>query len=106
VSEFVAKITLSNAEGNSFLEGELTRQTVMQISKKSIKQLLAQQSSIVDLEKVSRIDTAGLAWLFYLLEQANASRCQLTFSNIPAKLTKLISLSGVEGFLPLHVTNN
>ena len=102
----MSEITLNIAEGNSVLVGELTRQTVMQISKKNIKQLITQQSSIVDLQQVSRIDTAGLAWLFYLVEQAYSTRCQLSFSNVPAKLTKLISLSGVEGFLPLHVTNN
>ncbi|MDO6486428.1 STAS domain-containing protein [Colwellia sp. 4_MG-2023] len=95
------KITLNVTEDNGVLVGELTRQTVMQISKKSIKQIITQQSLVIDLQQVTRIDTAGLAWLFYLLEQANSSRCQLSFSNIPTKLKNLISLSGVEGFLPL-----
>ncbi|WP_159817597.1 STAS domain-containing protein [Colwellia sp. 20A7] len=101
-TEFVDKITLNITKDNGVLVGELTRQTVMQISKKSIKQIITQQSSVIDLQQVTRIDTAGLAWLFYLLEQANSSRCQLSFSNIPEKLNKLISLSGVEGFLPLN----
>lgn len=102
MTKLVNKITLNITEKNSVLAGELTRQTVMQISKKNIKQLVAQQSIIVDLQQVTRIDTAGLAWLFYLLEQASSASCQLSFSNVPAKLTKLISLSGVEGFLPIH----
>jgi len=101
VTKFVEKITLNITENNSVLAGELTRQTLMQISKKSIKQLVAQQSLILDLQQVTRIDTAGLAWLFYVLEQASAASCQLSFSNVPAKLNKLISLSGVEGFLPI-----
>jgi len=98
----VVKITLNVAEGNSALIGELTRQTIMQITNKSIKQLTSQQSSIVDLIKVTRIDTAGLAWIFFLLEQANSANCQLSFSNVPTNLKKLISLSGVGGFLPLY----
>jgi len=102
VTEFVANITLNMAEGNNSLVGELTRHTVMKISKKNIKQLISQQSLVVDLQQVTRIDTTGLAWLFSLLEQANSSNCQLSFSNIPVKLNKLISLSGVEGFLPIH----
>ena len=102
MTELVANITLSMTESNNSLVGELTRHTVMKISKKSIKQLISQQSLVVDLQQVTRIDTTGLAWLFSLLEQANASNCQLSFSNIPAKLNKLISLSGVEGFLPVH----
>ncbi len=96
------KITLTITDNNSVLSGELTRQTVMQISKKSIKQLVAQQSLILDLQQITRIDTAGLAWLFYLLEKASSANCQLSFSNVPVKLNKLISLSGVEGFLPIH----
>jgi len=98
----MANITLNNTEGKSLLVGELTRHTVMQLSKKSIKQLTTQQSTIIDLQQVTRIDTAGLAWFFSLLEQANSNNCQLSFSNIPAKLNKLISLSGVDDFLPVH----
>jgi phospholipid transport system transporter-binding protein len=97
----VENITLNFAGNMNVLVGELTRKTVMQIPKKTINQIISQQSSIIDLQQVIHIDTAGLAWLFYLLEQANSSNCQLFFSNIPAKLNKLISLSGVEGFLPL-----
>lgn len=100
--EPVKSITLTFNDDNNLLIGELTRHTVMQISKKDINQLVGNQCSIVNLQQVTRIDTAGLAWLFYLLEQASHNNCQLTFSNIPAKLHKLISLSGVDGFLPIH----
>jgi len=101
VIEFVDKITLNIAKNNVEIAGELTRQTVMQIPKTTIKQIVTQQCSVLDLQQVTRIDTAGLAWLFYLLEQARSNSCQLSFSNVPAKLNKLISLSGVEGFLPI-----
>ena len=53
------------------LSGEVTRHSIMQITKKSIKELFSPSSTTVDLAQVTRIDTAGLAWLFYLLEQAN-----------------------------------
>lgn len=102
MTELVETITLNIDGDNNLLIGELTRHTVMQISKKNIKRLVAKKFSIVNLQQVTRIDTAGLAWLFYLLEQANCTNCQLSFSNVPAKLHKLISLSGVEGFLPVH----
>ncbi len=102
MTELVIKITLNVAEGNNSLVGELTRHTIMQISKNNIKQLTSQQCATVNLSQVTRIDTAGLAWIFFLLEQANSVSCQLSFSNIPTKLNKLISLSGVDGFLPVH----
>ena len=94
-------VSLKISSDVSKVTGELTRQTVIQISKKSIKQLISQSRSILNLQEISHIDTAGLAWLFSVLEQANKAGCQLTFSHIPAKLTKLISLSGVDGFLPI-----
>jgi len=102
LSELVAKLALNIVENNNSLAGELTRHTVMQISKRSIKQLVSQQSVVVNLQQVTRIDTTGLAWIFSLLEQANITSCNISFSNVPDKLNKLISLSGVEGFLPIH----
>ncbi|WP_114327477.1 STAS domain-containing protein [Candidatus Colwellia aromaticivorans] len=84
------------------LSGELTRHSIMQITKESIKALFLPSSTTLDLAQITRIDTAGLAWLFYLLEQANIEGCQLSFVNIPTKLDKLIRLSGVEGFLPVQ----
>lgn len=101
MTNIVEVISFSFSESKCKLVGELTRQAIMKIPKKSFKQILAAQSLVLDLQDVSRVDTAGLAWLFYLLEQASGTRCQLSFSNIPDKLNKLISLSGVEGFLPI-----
>lgn len=95
------KITLSITENNVLFAGELTRQTVMTIPKKSMAHIVNQQRINLDLQQVTQVDTAGLAWLFYLLEQASKTSCQITFSSVPSKLDKLISLSGVDGFLPI-----
>lgn len=97
----MAKITLNIATSAAELVGELTRHSIMQITNKSIKELFKPSSTILDLAKLTHADTAGLAWLFYLLERAEKDNCQLTFVNIPTKLDKLIRLSGVEGFLPV-----
>ncbi len=97
MAEIILNITTTAIE----FSGELTRHSIMQITKKSIKKLFLPSSVTLDLAKITRIDTAGLAWLFYLLEQANIDNCQLSFANIPTKLDKLIRLSGVEGFLPV-----
>lgn len=101
MSELTPKIVLNITAELVELSGELTRHTIMKITKKSIQQLFLPSSTILDLTNITRIDTAGLAWLFYLLEQASLANCQLSFANIPTKLDKLISLSGVEGFLPV-----
>lgn len=98
----MAKIILNITTTAIEFSGELTRHSITQITKKSIKALFLPPSVTLDLAEITRIDTAGLAWLFYLLEQASIDNCQLSFANIPTKLDKLIRLSGVEGFLPVE----
>lgn len=97
----MAIISLNITASPVELSGELTRHSIMQISKNSINKLFLSSSTTLDLAQITRVDTAGLAWLFYLVEQASISDCELAFINIPTKLNNLISLSGVEGFLPV-----
>lgn len=93
-----ANIVLNH--GTLAITGELTRHSVAHIKSKEYALWFEHGAIKVDLSQVSKADTAGLAWLFYLLEQASNNTCQLSFSNIPEKLTKLITLSGVNGLLP------
>lgn len=93
-------ISVSLNQDVAVLQGELTRHTLTKIPKKVVKSLFTQPSIMIDLQQVSKIDTAGLAWLFYILEQAQSANCQLRFANLPSKLDNLINLSGVNGFLP------
>jgi phospholipid transport system transporter-binding protein len=94
-----ANIVLNH--GTLTISGELSRHSVADIKSNEYQNWLAHGAINVDLSKISKADTAGLAWLFYLLEQAEKYSCHLSFSNIPEKLTKLITLSGVDGLLPL-----
>lgn len=97
----MTSITFAVNGSDANLSGELTRQTVMQVSKKDLASLYRNESAKVDFSRVSHVDTAGLAWLFLLLEQAASHNCQLTFQGLPKKLDKLIELSGVQGLLPV-----
>ncbi|MBU2870271.1 STAS domain-containing protein [Colwellia sp. E2M01] len=83
------------------IDGELSRFSVAEFNVNEYVNWFAHSAVKIDLSQVSKADTAGLAWLFYLLEQAEHHACQLSFSNVPEKLTKLITLSGVDGLLPI-----
>lgn len=83
------------------LAGELTRHSIVKIPSSFVPQILLNKNIILDLSKITQIDTAGLAWLLHLVEQAENSDCQLQFSHLPIRLEKLIELSGVNGILPL-----
>ncbi len=95
----IAKIALNH--GTLVINGELTRQSVSNIKNKQYALWFEHSAVKVDLKQVGKVDTAGLAWLFYLFEQGVRYSCQLTYCNLPTKLTKLITLSGVDGLLPL-----
>ncbi len=94
-----AKVALNH--GTLTISGELSRHSVSDIKDGGYENWFAHGAINVDLSNISKVDTAGLAWLFYLLEQAQRYSCHLSFSNIPEKLTKLITLSGVDGLLPI-----
>lgn len=83
------------------ISGELSRHSVAKIKNDAYVDWFEHGAVKVDLKQVSKADTAGLAWLFYLLEQASYYACELSFSNIPDNLSKLITLSGVDGLLPI-----
>jgi len=98
----VSKANIVLNHGTLIITGELTRHSVAKVKNNEYANWLGLGAVNVDLTQVSKVDTAGLAWLFYLLEQALHYSCQLSFSNIPEKLTKLIALSGVDGLLPVN----
>lgn len=54
----------------------------------------------VDLSKVERADTSGLAWLLNLVKDLSKTQVEVRFSNIPDKLMNLAALSGAEVLLP------
>lgn len=83
------------------LTGELTRKTVNFAFEKQSAQLITKQIASLNLKAVSKVDTAGLAWLLLILEQANLKMHKIHFTNIPQELIKLAKLSAVDTFFPI-----
>ncbi|MDG1750723.1 MAG: STAS domain-containing protein [Thalassotalea sp.] len=83
------------------LTGELTRKTVNSTFEKKAAHLISKEITLLDLSAVSRVDTAGLAWLLLVLEQAKKQHQDIHFINIPQELIKLAKLSAVDTFLPI-----
>ena len=81
-----------------FPVGELTRDNVMTIKKSQYQQLLSSDMQL-DMTKTSKVDTAGLAWLFLVKEQAAKSGGNVKVINAPDDLHKLAKLSGVAAML-------
>lgn len=83
------------------IKGELIREFISQKIIDQANRLLSTQTITVDLSQVSKVDTAGLAFLLLLLEDAKKSNIQLVFQHLPNDLLKLAKLSAVDSFLPV-----
>ncbi len=97
----MADIALTFSGQDASLVGELTRHTVPSLSGKAAGKLFTSHLVVVNMTKVVKVDSAGLAWLLAQVEIAEAKACQLRFAHLPSELIKLARLSAVEHFLPI-----
>jgi phospholipid transport system transporter-binding protein len=98
----VASIKLVEVTRDSIqLLGELSRHTVMSFSHQQLKTLLQSAKLQIDLSGLTKVDTAGLAWLLQMVETAAKRGCALQLTHLPPDLVKLAMLSGVTNFLPI-----
>lgn len=94
------KLNIILNHGSLLISGELSRFTVDEISDEVFSDWFSHSAIDVNLHDLSKVDTAGLAWLLYILEQAKGFNCHLSFSHIPLQLEKQIILSGINDFFP------
>ncbi|MEW6997647.1 lipid asymmetry maintenance protein MlaB [Colwelliaceae bacterium BS250] len=92
---------IQDTDSRWLLTGELTRLTIIGKQQKHFAKFAKNSQQVLDLSKISKIDTAGLAWLLSLLEYALAQQIILTYSQAPEELVKLAKLSQVHDILPL-----
>lgn len=86
----------STETGEIVVEGVLDRHTVPSANFTYYTEFQQGQTLVLDLTDVSKVDTAGLAWLIDLLSQLQQKGIHLKLHNSPEQLTKLIGLGHVE----------
>jgi phospholipid transport system transporter-binding protein len=80
------------------LSGELSFATVGSLLTEFSQQIVTHTPpKVLDLSKVSRVDSAGLALLIEWLKQS----ANITFRNIPDQMQSLANVSGVQALLNL-----
>ncbi len=97
-------IDVKQVEQKAIFSGELTRATITRAFDKKYRQLVENERMVLDLAKISQIDTAGLAWILLLIELAASKACHISLINIPDDLLKLAKLSAVDTLLPIENT--
>lgn len=83
------------------LTGVLDRHSILNFYPAPIKPSNAKTLN-VNLEKVVKVDTAGLAWLIHLKELTLKSNITLVFHNVPKQLIDIARLSDVLPILSIQ----
>ena len=94
-------IDIQRVEQKAIFSGALTRATITRAFDKKYRKLVDNEEIVLDLAKVSQVDTAGLAWILLLIELAAIKTCQISLVNLPNDLIKLAKLSAVDTLLPV-----
>ena len=90
-----------SADGRLQLTGELNFKTVPPLAVNS-KNLFDNNNHLnVDLDGVSRADSAGVALLIEWQRRAKKQNKSISFQNIPSQMLSIAKLSGVDELLSL-----
>lgn len=88
--------------GQFAVTGELSKLTVPSVWRNANKLIQsATQNLVIDLQDVTRTDSAGLALLLEWMSLARKKDLQIHFRNLPAQLWDIAKLSDLEGIIPL-----
>ena len=84
------------------LSGSLNFYTVPALEN-ALDELLSENQPItIDLSRVSRSDSAGLALMIEWLKRATQANVELTLLNLPAQMQNITRVSNLAGILPLQ----
>ena len=92
----MSKVEITQLEDNQFrVSGELTRNSIGRERLLNAKPDSSHKTWYFDLSGLSRVDTAGLAWLIHSLGLLQRQGKRLELKNIPEQLKKLMELGQV-----------
>jgi len=79
--------------GNYILQGDLVFNNINKASIKLVNFTQSATTISIDLQRLGKIDSAGLALLIEWVKNSHLHNKKLRFNNIPAQLTALAKLS-------------
>ncbi len=85
------------------LEGELNMQTVPEAAQQLSAHIQAttQHEVLLDFAAVRRSDSAGVALLVDVLQQARKAGVKVRFSHLPKQMQAIATISGLQDILPV-----
>lgn len=92
----------SRGDGHYFLVGELSFNTVPTISANFAKIVESTDEIMLDLQGVTRTDSAGLALLIDWMRFSHQEHKRIVFKNIPSQMLAVAKVSELDDILPLE----
>lgn len=86
-------------EGQLMLAGPLVFTTTGRFYRASKPEFPSDSEVVIDLEKVERVDSAGLALLVHWARQARQQNCRLHYRSLPPQVDTLVRVYGMETVL-------
>ncbi|MCF7517493.1 MULTISPECIES: lipid asymmetry maintenance protein MlaB [Pseudoalteromonas] len=92
----MSKVSITQLDDDQFrVSGELTRNSIGHERLLNMKPQTKHKTWYFDLSEVSRVDTAGLAWLIHSFAELKQQGVRLELKNSPDQLQKLMQLGQV-----------
>lgn len=83
------------------VEGDLDVYSVAEAIRQGSKLIRSSKAmTIIDLGKVNKIDSAGLAFVIELMKTARQQKTRIEFKNIPARMRDVAEVYGLSVILP------
>lgn len=86
-------------EGQLMLAGPLVLTTAGRLYRASKPEFPGDSEVVIDLEKVERVDSAGLALLVQWARLARQRNCRLRYRSLPPQVDTLVRVYGMETVL-------
>jgi phospholipid transport system transporter-binding protein len=95
-------IRISDEDKSIKVSGTLTFETVKNVLNETDSAFSAISSLDIDLDEVTRSDSAGLALLVHWLREAKNNDKKIVLHNIPAQMLSIADASGLDKLLPVQ----
>ncbi|MGD8430239.1 MAG: STAS domain-containing protein [Ectothiorhodospiraceae bacterium] len=96
------RLEKADVEGRYTLVGSLTFESVPYLAEDADHLFTDSPALSIDLGRVGRVDSAGLALLVDWTRQAREGDQVIRFEQVPAQLLEIARVSGLDNILPLY----
>ncbi len=85
------------------VQGSVTIENVVVMTQRGMA-LFDQPRRVIDLEKITDVDSTVISMMLEWMRTAHKKGCQLQFVNLPENLKSLVQLYGIADLIPMDAS--